>query len=43
VLAVEVLPSWKARSVKELTRRDVHALVAAIVARGSPMAFPEAN
>jgi integrase len=37
VLNVEVLPSWKARSVKELTRRDVRALVAPIVDRGSPI------
>jgi len=37
VLNVEVLPSWKDRSVKELTRRDVRALVAPIVDRGSPI------
>jgi integrase len=37
VLNVEVLPAWKARSVQELTRRDVRALVAPIVDRGSPI------
>jgi integrase len=37
VLNVDVLPSWKDRSVRELTRRDVRALVAPIVDRGSPI------
>jgi len=37
VLNVEVLPSWKDRSVRELTRRDVRALVAPVVDRGSPI------
>jgi site-specific recombinase XerC len=37
VLNVNVLPFWKDRSVRELTRRDVRALVAPIVDRGSPI------
>jgi integrase len=37
VLDVNVLPCWKDRSVRELTRRDVRALVAPIVDRGSPI------
>lgn len=37
ILKVDVLPSWKGRSVRELTRRDVRALVAPIVDRGSPI------
>jgi integrase len=37
VLNVDVLPSWKDRSVRELTRRDVRALIAPIVDRGSPI------
>ena len=37
ILDVEVLPSWKERSVREITRRDVRALVAPIVDRGSPI------
>jgi integrase len=37
VLNVDVLPFWKDRSVRELTRRDVRALVAPIVDRGSPI------
>jgi integrase len=37
VLDVDVLPSWKDHSVRELTRRDVRALVAPIVDRGSPI------
>jgi integrase len=37
VLKVDVLPFWKDRSVRELTRRDVRALVAPIVDRGSPI------
>jgi integrase len=37
VLNVDVLPTWKDRSVKSLTRRDVRALVAPIVDRGSPI------
>lgn len=34
---VNVLPFWKDRSVRELTRRDVRALVTPIVDRGSPI------
>ena len=37
VLDVDVLPSWKDHSVRELTRRDVRALVEPIVDRGSPI------
>jgi integrase len=37
VLNVNVLPFWKDRSVRELTRRDVRALVTPIVDRGSPI------
>jgi integrase len=37
ILDVEVLPRWKDRSVREITRRDVRALVAPIVDRGSPI------
>jgi integrase len=37
ILDVEVLPRWKDRSVRELTRRDVRALVEPIVDRGSPI------
>jgi hypothetical protein len=37
VLNVDVLPSRKDRSVKELTRPDVRALVAPIVDGGSPI------
>lgn len=37
ILDVYVLPSWKDRSVKELTRRDVRALVDAVVDRGAPI------
>jgi len=33
----EVLPHWKDRSVKDLTRRDVRDLVEAIADRGSPV------
>jgi integrase len=36
-LDVEVLPYWKERSVRELTRRDVRGLVERIVDRGSPV------
>ena len=37
VLNVEVLPAWKDRSVSQLTRRDVRALLERIVDRGSPV------
>ena len=37
ILDVEVLPRWKARSVREITRRDVRVLVAPVVDRGSPI------
>jgi integrase len=37
ILDVEVLPRWKERSVREISRRDVRALVAPIVDRGSPI------
>jgi integrase len=36
-LNVEVLPTWKERSVSQLTRRDVRALLERIVDRGSPV------
>ena len=36
-LDVEVLPSWKHLKVKQLTRRDVRALVEGIADRGSPI------
>ena len=37
ILNVEILPRWKARSVREITRRDVRALVEPIAERGSPI------
>lgn len=37
MLSVEVLPHWKARSVKSLTRRDVRELVEAIADGGAPI------
>lgn len=37
ILDVDVLPSWKSRSVREITRRDVRALVAPVVERGAPI------
>jgi integrase len=37
ILDVEVLPRWKDRSVREITRRDVRVLVTPIVDRGSPI------
>jgi integrase len=37
ILDVEVLPRWKDRSVREITRRDVRELVAPIIDRGSPI------
>jgi hypothetical protein len=37
ILNIDVLPSWKTRSVRELTRRDVRALIAPIVDCGSPI------
>jgi integrase len=37
ILNVYVLPSWKHRSVKELTRRDVRALVEGVADRGAPI------
>src|SRR2546422_2372297 len=37
ILNVYVLPSWKDRAVKEITRRDVRALVEAIADRGAPV------
>jgi integrase len=37
MLNVEVLPHWKARKVRELTRRDVRVLIEAIAERGSPI------
>jgi len=36
-LNVEVLPRWRHRKVKELTRRDVRELVEAIADRGAPV------
>jgi integrase len=37
MLDVEILPTWKARKVTELTRRDVRVLIEAIADRGSPI------
>jgi integrase len=37
ILNVEILPRWKDRSVRDLTRRDVRALVEPIADRGSPI------
>jgi integrase len=36
-LTIEVLPHWNDKAVKELTRRDVRALVERIADRGSPV------
>jgi integrase len=37
ILDVYVLPAWKSRSVRSLTRRDVRALVEPIADRGAPV------
>ena len=37
MLSAEVLPAWKTRKVRELTRRDVRDLIEAIAERGSPI------
>src|SRR5688572_9893128 len=37
ILNVEILPRWKDRSVRDITRRDVRALVEPIAERGSPI------
>lgn len=37
MLNVEVLPHWRSRKVRDLTRRDVRALVEGIAQRGSPI------
>ena len=37
MLNAEVLPAWRTRKVRELTRRDVRDLVEAIAERGSPI------
>jgi len=37
IVNVEILPRWKDRSVRDLTRRDVRALVEPIADRGSPI------
>lgn len=37
MLDADVLPAWKTRKVKDLTRRDVRDLVEAIAERGSPI------
>lgn len=37
MLDVEVLPAWKSRRVKDLTRRDMRELIEAIADRGSPI------
>src|SRR5205085_10366286 len=34
---VDVLPRWRDRSVRELTRRDVRALVERVAERGAPI------
>lgn len=38
MIDVEVLPAWKGRKVKEITRRDVRELIEGIADRGSPIA-----
>ena len=37
VLKVDVLPAWGNRSVRDLTRRDVRALIEHVVDRGAPI------
>jgi integrase len=37
IVNVEILPRWKERSVRDLTRRDVRALVEPIADRGRPI------
>jgi integrase len=37
MLDVDILPKWKTRKVKELSRRDVRELVEAIAERGAPI------
>ena len=37
-LDVDILPSWRTRKVKELTRRDVRDLIERIADRGAPIA-----
>jgi integrase len=37
ILYVYVLPAWKGKRLSQITRRDVHALLDAIVDRGSPI------
>jgi integrase len=37
ILTVDVLPKWGDRSVRDLTRRDVRALVDGVVDRGAPV------
>src|SRR5262245_41346436 len=37
ILDVDVLPKWGERSVRELTRRDVRALIDRVVDRGAPV------
>lgn len=37
-LEVDVLPTWRSRKVKSLTRRDVRDLIEAIADRGAPIA-----
>ena len=37
LLDVDVLPKWGDRSVRELTRRDVRALIDGVVDRGAPV------
>jgi integrase len=37
VLTVDVLPKWGERSVREITRRDVRALIEGIADRGAPI------
>ena len=36
-LEAEILPAWRSRKVKELTRRDVRILIEGIAERGSPI------
>jgi len=37
ILDVDILPKWGERSVRDLTRRDVRALIDSIVERGAPV------
>ena len=38
VFKLHVLPQWRDRLIKSITRRDVHAILDRVIARGSPVA-----